>query len=388
VLVLAPKRAAEHTWPAEFKKWAPGIKVNTLVGSSPSKRQQIINAGHDVLICNYELFPKTLGGQPLSFATVICDESHKLKSRTTLSFKLLRANISRFSHVVLLTGTPSPNQLEDLWSQLFLIDGGQRLGKTLTSFRERWYTQGHMTWDRKPKAHARNEVEARIKDVCLSMSAEDYLTLPPMIVNDVVVSLPPKARAVYVALKKELTLEIAQDEQLTAVHAAALTSKLQQISSGAAYADSGSTVRLHEEKLDAVDELLQELGEENLMVVYQFKSELAALRERFPQLVELRDAHDVVDRWNAGRIKMLAVHPASGGTGLNLQGGGRHIVWTNPTYNSEHWTQTNARLHRTGQTNGPVIIHRILAEDTVDMAVIKSVSNKLDVQSLLMEALK
>jgi len=385
--VLAPKRAAQHTWPDEFRKWAPTTKVASLVNSAPVRREAIMASDYDVLVCNYELAPKALA-QDFPFATVICDESHKLKARTTLTFKLLRANLSKFTHLVLLTGTPSPNSLEDLWSQVYLIDGGQRLGRTLTSFRDRWFIQGHQSWDRSPRANARTEIEARIKDVCLSMAAEDYLSLPPLMVSDIVVDLPPAAASVYKTLKRDLTLAVGDGEQVTAVHAAALTNKLLQCTAGAVYAESGQAVPLHEAKLDAVEELADELGDENLLIVYQFRSELDALRQRFKGLVELRDRDDVIEHWNAGRIKLLAVHPASGGTGLNLQAGGRHIVWTTPTYNSEHWTQTNARLHRTGQNLGPVIVHRVLAENTVDASVVAAMGKKLSVQQLLMEALK
>ena len=386
VLIMAPKRVAVHTWPEELGKWWPEASYVQL-STTPAKRTKALEQDVDIYIINYELIPWLTANYKWRWPTVIADESTKLKNRGTKLYKALRKIAGRWKHHVQLTGTPSPNGLTDLWSQIYLIDKGKRLGKTLTAFRDRWFVTDYMGWNYEPKAHAQREIEQLCKDVCLSMSAADYLDLPEMMVDDIIIDLPPKARKIYDSLKKDMTLQVADEQHITAVNAAALTNKLLQCTSGTAYDEEGESVHLHDAKIEAVQDIIDTIGGESLLIFYQFKSELATLREAFPSLVEVRDRDSVIKEWNAGGINLLAAHPASAGHGLNLQHGGRHIVWTTPTWNLEHYLQANARLHRNGQTR-PVMVYRLIAEGTVDEKVVDAIEGKATVQNLLLESLK
>lgn len=388
ILILAPKRVAVHTWVEELTKWSPELKYAQL-SDTPAKRTKALASKADVYIINYELVPWLVeaSAKRWKFPTVVADESTKLKNRGTKLFKALRKVAKHWERHIQLTGTPSPQGLTDLWSQLYLIDKGKRLGKTLTAFRDRWFNADYMGWNYTPKPHAQKEIEDLCRDKCLSMTAEDYLDLPEMVLTDIIVDLPTKAKQIYNQLKKDLTIEVADDQHITAVNAAVLTNKLLQCTSGVVYDEEGTPIDIHTVKIEAIQDIIDTIGYEPLLVVYQFKSELRALRKAFRHLVEVRDDKDIIDRWNKGQIALMAVHPASAGHGLNLQHGGNHIVWTTPTWNLEHYLQTNARLHRKGQTK-PVIVHRLLAENTVDQKVVNAVSNKASIQELLLKSLK
>jgi len=386
VLIIAPKRVIDNVWPEELEKWAPHLTWVSM-SDTPAKRAASYAQDVDVYLINYELIDKCFGATGLfkwKFATLICDESTKIKNRATKIFKALRHNAAKIQRLVLLTGTPSPKSLEDLWGPLYLIDRGERLGRTLTAFRDRWFVRGFTQWDIKPRPQAQVEIQDRIKDVCLSMTSKDYLGLPDILFQDIIVDLPDHARAVYEELKRELTIEVG-DDRVTAMTAAAMTNKLVQLASGSVYAEDKTTIKVHRAKIDAMVELIEALGDSPLLVAYNFKSELAALREI--GAVEFRDATDSAARWNAGKIPLLAIHPASAGHGINFQAGGNHLVWFSPTYNLELYAQANARLHRNGQTK-PVVVHRILAAKTLDHLVINALANKSGVQELLMKALK
>jgi SNF2 family DNA or RNA helicase len=385
-IVLAPKRVIEHTWPDELKKWSPNTKFVSLSVNN-GKRALAYNTDADVYLLNYELLDRMFGAEGefvWKFPTVIIDESTKIKNRATKTFRALRRHAGKWQRLIELTGTPSPKSLEDLWTQVYLLDRGERLGRTLTAFRERWFRQGYCAWDRVPLPHAQREIQEKIADICLSMRADDYLNLPEMIVQDIKIELSPPAQAAYKELKRKLILEVA-DTEITALNAAALTTKLLQLTSGKIYDVSGKSQLIHTAKMDALQDLIEEVGDENLLIVYAFKSELESLRKF--GVVELRDSHNIVERWNAGKISLLAIHPASAGHGLNLQQGGHHVCWTTPTFNLEWYSQTNARLYRNGQTK-PVVIHRLVAAGTVDEHVLQSLESKTIVQDLLMRALK
>lgn len=383
-LVLAPKRVIEHTWPDELRKWSDLTWESLAVPSAA--RRRAYNTQADVYLLNYELLDNMFGkdgAYEWRYPTVIIDEATKIKNRATKTFRALRLHAAKWQRLIELTGTPSPNGLEDLWSQLYLIDRGQRLGRTLTAFRERWFRQGYTVWDRVPLPHAQREIESLIADVCLSMSSAEYLDLPDMLIQDIKVELPARAMDQYRELRRKMIVEI-EGAEITAMSAAALTNKLLQATSGRIYDMDGAPVGLHTAKLDALTDLIDELGTERLMIAYAFKSELEGLRRL--GAVELRDGPEVVARWNTGKIPLLAVHPASAGHGLNLQHGGHHICWTTPTFNLEHYLQTNARLHRNGQSR-PVIVHRLVAAGTVDEYVQEAMEHKSMVQDLLMNAL-
>jgi len=386
-LVMAPKRVAQYTWPDELRRWAPEMTY-AMLADTPARRRKALEQEADVYIINFELLPWLVDEmQWWQWPTVIIDESTKVKNRATKLFKALRKVSKHWERLIELTGTPSPQGLTDLWSQLYLIDHGERLGKTVTAFRNRWFTSDYMGWKYEPKPNAQREIESRCRDVCLSMTAEDYLDLPDMMVDDIAVPLPASAMKVYQRLKKDLTTEISAEQHITAVNAASLVNKLLQCTSGTVYDEDGQHVKLHTAKAEALRDIQDTIGGESLLVAYQFRHELKMLREEFPELVEIRDSADAMDQWNRGELKMLAVHPASAGHGLNLQHGGRHIVWTTPTWNLEHYIQTNARLHRTGQTK-PVIVYRLVAPGTVDERVLTALVDKGTVQKLLVDSLK
>jgi len=314
----------------------------------------------------------------------VIDESHNVKNRDTFLFKALRHNAGRFKHVLELTGTPAPKSLEDLWAQVFLLDRGRRLGNTITAFRQRWFVPGAERYQRHMRPSAQDEIQSRIGDICMSMTAAEYLELPEFMTQDIVVDLPTKARTFYDKLKENLVAEI-EGQQITAMTAATLAGKLMQVTSGNVYDENRAVVHSNTAKLDALRDLQESLGDLSLLVVYQYQHELEGLRKL--GAVELRDAPDTVTRWNKGQIKMLAIYPSSGGVGLNLQDGGHHLVWTSPTYNLGHYIQTNARLHRTGQTR-PVIVHRLVAANTIDRHVYSALARKASVQEALMDALE
>jgi SNF2 family DNA or RNA helicase len=385
IIVLAPKRVANHTWVEELGKWWADCDYQLATGT-PAKRTKALAADAELYIINFELVPWLVENNEWHYKTVVIDESTRIKNRGSKLFKALRKVAPKWEHLIELTGTPSPNGLMDLWSQLYLIDKGERLGKTITAFRTKWFNAGYMNWTFTPKDFAQKEIEALCKGVCLSLTAEDYLDLPDMMVNDIVIDLPPAARKQYTQLKKDSTIEV-REQHITAVNGAALVNKLLQLTSGTAYDEEQEVVAIHDEKIKAIQDIINTIGNENLIVVYQFKHELQRLREAFKVLVEVRDSNTSIDRWNNGEIQLLALHPASAGHGLNLQRGGHHIAWTTPTWNLEYYIQTNARLHRTGQ-KGAVVVHRIIAADTVDEVIIEAVTKKATVQELLIKSLK
>jgi len=274
----------------------------------------------------------------------------------------------------------------DLWSQLYLLDRGERLGRTLTAYRPRWFVQDYMGWNWHPREHAAQEVRELIADVCISMRTEDYLQLPERMVVDVPASMPPQARKVYDKLKAEQIAEL-RGQVITAINSAVVVNKLLQCTAGAVYDQDGMVAQLHKAKIEALQDIIAESGGEPVLVVYQFKHEIAAMRKAFPGLVELRDRSDSVEQWNSGKIQLMAIHPASAGHGINLQHGVRIMVWTTSTYNLGQYQQACARLHRMGQDK-PVIIYRINIPGTIDSFVWQVIAGKSELQSGIMEILK
>lgn len=383
-IVLAPKRVVDHVWEQEAAKWSPRAKVVVLTGT-PAQRAAKLRLKADIYVINFELVPWLIGETSWWWPTVVIDEATRVKNRASKLFKALRKVAGKWQHLIELTGSPAPNGLVDLWGQLYLIDRGDRLGKTLTAFRDRWFDSDYMGWSYTPKAHAQQEIEERCSDVCLSMTADDYLNLPDKMIQDVHIDLPAQAAKEYKHLKDHMLAEI-DGEMITAMTAAVLANKLLQLTSGALYDEDGAVVSSHDAKLEAIDDVLSTIGNETCIIVYQFRHELDRLRKKFGG-TEVRDYAEAVDDWNKGKIKLLYIHPASAGLGLNLQHGGRHMIWSTPTWNLEHYQQTNARLYRTGQTK-PVMIYRILTSNTIDLRVVEALGSKDAVQTALMNALK
>lgn len=387
-LVIAPKRVIDNTWPTEIAMWYPEAKVVPIIGTPQQRVMKAMwdKAPVDIHLINFELVTWLIENANWRWKTVIIDESTRVKNHSSKLFKALRKVAGHWQHLVELTGTPSPNGLTDLWAQLYLIDKGERLGKTVTAFRDRWFTHNQYTFSYKPLPHSQVEIEGLVSDVCLSMTAEDYLDLPEMIVDEIRVDLPPLVRKNYEQLKKTMVAEI-EGEEITAISAAALVNKLLQLTSGCVYDMDGEVVKSHDTKVDVVEDIVNSVGGEPVVIAYQFKHELAQLRQRFPQGKEVRDAKNVVLRWNAGDLPILFLHPASAGHGLNIQYGGRHLIWTTPTWNLEWWIQTNKRLHRNGQTK-PVMIYQIITNKSIDERVVQTMGGKNAVQQAFMEAMK
>lgn len=395
VLVIAPLRVAEDTWSTESKKWdhLNHLRISKILGS-PAQRRKALAEDADIYIINREnvvwLTNELSGvGNEWGFDMVVIDELSSFKSPKAQRFKALRKYITRSGRVVGLTGTPAPNGLIDLWSQIYLLDSGERLGHTITGYRERYFTPGQRNqttiFNYKPKPEAEQAIKKRISDICISMSAEDWLELPDRIDNIQTVRLTDKERSAYDKFERDSYVEF-MDGEITAASAAALTNKLLQYSNGAVYLPDGGYVTTSEKKLDALGELLDTSAGKPVLCFYSYRHDLERIQKRFPNARKLTGSEDI-QAWNAGEISLLLAHPAGAGHGLNLQAGGNVIVWFGLTWSLELYQQANARLHRQGQTEA-VIVHHLITAGTVDEKVIESLRGKHDVQDDLLRSLK
>ena len=391
VLVIAPLRVCNSVWAQERDKWShlKGLRVSVCTGSE-RKRIAGLSVDADIYVINRENIAwlvKTLG-KKWDFDTVVIDESSSFKSAASQRFKALKKVIADTDHMVLLTGTPSPNGLLDLWSQLYLIDFGQRLGRTMTGFKQRFFEADYMGYKFSPRHGSDKKIHSLISDCVMHMSAEDYLSLPERIDIDEIVKMPAQVRKSYIDLEKELLAQLPDGEEIEAINAATLANKLMQYSNGAVYTGQDRNWKeLHNSKLDALAEIIDDNPQENILVSYNYKFDLERLLKRFPDAEVLKNDQDVIDRWNKGEIKMLLAHPASAGHGLNIQSGGSMIVWFGLNWSLELYQQFNARLHRQGQSK-PVRIVHILSEDTIDQRVAAVLKKKSATQKDLLNALK
>lgn len=390
VLVIAPLRVANSVWAQEARRWAhlSHLRVSVCTGAEDA-RKAALGADADVFVINRENIPwlVELCGKRWPFDCVVIDESSSFKSPSAKRFKALRKVIGQSRYVVALTGTPSPNSLLDLWSQVALIDGGASLGKTFSGYRDRFFESDFMGYRWNIRDGAADKIHALIAPFSLSMGAADYLELPDRI--DIVerVTLPPKATAYYRELERELIAELPSGETIEAVNAAVLAGKLLQAANGATYTDdAGNWAPLHDAKIDALRELV-ELNDEPTLVAYNYKSDLARLRQALPGAVVLDKDPAVIERWNRGEIRQLLAHPASAGHGLNLQAGGSLMVWFGLSWSLELYQQFCARLHRQGQGR-PVRVVHLVAEGTIDQRVLTALSQKDATQRGLLSALK
>lgn len=390
VLVIAPLRVANSVWAQECLKWShlKHLKVSICTGT---ERQRIaaLSATADVYTINRENVPWLVRhyGKNWPFDAVIVDESTSFKSASSQRFKALRRILPDTEYITLLTGTPSPNGLLDLWAQVFLVDLGQSLGRTMTAYKQRFFESDFMGYTFTPRTGSDEKIHRLINPFCLSMSAEDYLEVPDRI--DVIekVILPPKTKALYDSFELELLAELPSGEMVEAMNAAVLANKLLQWCNGATYIDgNGNYETIHNLKLDALAELVEQ-NDEPMLVAYNYKTDLSRILERHPDAVVLDRDAETISRWNRGDIKMLLAHPASAGHGLNLQQGGSLCVWFGLNWSLELYQQFNARLHRQGQTK-PVRVVHIVAEGCIDERVLSVLSDKDAVQSKLLEALK
>ena len=390
VLIIAPLRVAETTWPDEILKWGLDLKISAVIGSR-QQRECALHVDADIYTINrenVEWLCKECGAD-WPFDMVVIDESSSFKNPQAKRFRALKRVRPLIHRIVELTGTPTPNGLMDLWSQIYLLDRGERLGRGISAYRKKWFYPGagygHVVYDWIPREHAHEEIYQAISDICISMKSEDYLTLPPVVKNLVRVKLPGAVQKRYKQLERDLILPLG-DSDILATTAATLSNKLIQFANGFCYDENGDPAIMHEQKLDALQEIIEDNPYHTVMVFYWYKEDLAMLKKRFSKAKELKTAKDISD-WNAGKIPLLLVHPASEGHGLNLQQGGSLAVWYSLTWSLELYQQANKRLHRSGQEH-TVIIHHIIAEGTIDEDIMRVLEGKRAGQDGLMEAIK
>lgn len=400
VLIIAPKKVAQVTWKDEINNWEhlKDLRISVIDGTAAQRRAAMM-ADADIYTVsrdNVVWLVVEHGGVKLPYDMVVIDELSSFKNYASKRFKALRRVRKFIPRVVGLTGTPAPNGLIDLWAQMFLIDEGKRLGKTITGYRDRFFTAGRRNgdivyqWDLKsPAEETEQKISDLIKDICISMSAEDYLKMPDKLMYYDRVKLSDKDFKAYKTFEREQVLEfIESGETITAASAAALSNKLQQFANGAMYDADRKVLQLHDEKIEKLKELVEAANGQPVLVAYTFKHDLDKIMEALKEYkpVKLEKPEQIAD-WNAGKINVLVTHPASAGHGLNLQKGGHIMIWYGLTWALELYQQFNARLYRQGQKK-PVSIHHIIATDTVDEKIIKSLDGKDTTQRSLMDAIK
>lgn len=396
VLIVAPKKVAESTWSKEAAKWTQlkNLRFSFVLGSA-EKRRHALNTAADIYMINREnvqwLVDYYRNDWP--FDMVVLDESSSFKNHQAKRFKALKAVRSHIQRMVLLTGTPTSRGLMDLWAQVYLLDCGKRLGRTITSYRDAFFVPDKRSrttiFSYALKDGSEEAIYNAISDICISMKAEDYLELPELIYEDIPVQLDTAAQKAYDRLERDTLLPI-DETVITAGSAGVLRGKLLQLCNGAVYNDDYEVIPVHECKIEALLETIEQLNGQHAIICYNFKHDKTRLLDALKathSTVKVYEGKAEEDEWNAGNIDLLLVQPASCGYGLNLQDGGHHIIWFGLTDSLELYQQTNKRLHRQGQPY-PVIIHHLLVQGGTDEDVIKSLGGKADVQDSLLEALK
>ena len=390
VLVIAPKRVAEDTWPKELAKWEhlTGLTSSLVLGSA-AERKAALQKKAFLYIINRENVAWLVKNHYWDFDMVVIDELSSFKSNKAERFKAMKKVRPMITRIVGLTGTPAPNTLLDLWPQMYLMDMGQRLGRFIGGFRDRFFLPDkrnrEIIYSYKPREGAEDAIYALISDICISMKAADYLDMPERIDNRIEVSMSPKERKLYDTFQKDMVLSIG-DEELDATNAAALSNKLLQMANGAVYGEDKKVIPIHDRKLDALEDLIEAANGKPLLVAYWYKHDLQRIKARFKNARCIDTAKDI-DDWNAGKIPLALIHPASAGHGLNLQDGGCTIVWFGLTWSLELYQQLNARLWRQGQKH-TVVIHHIVTKGTHDEDVMRALENKDTRQSALIEAVR
>lgn len=397
VLIIAPKKVAEATWQREAAKWdnVSHLRISTVLGST-AKRIRALHTPADVYIINREnvVWLVDYYKNDWPFDMVVADEMSSFKNHRAKRFKALAAIRSHITRFVGLTGTPSPNGLSDLWSQVYLLDQGERLDKYFTHFRERYFEPGRrcreVVYSYDPKEGAEKAIMDAISDICVSMKSEDYLELPEIVYHDIPVALSTKAQRDYNELEKKMVLDLGDNHILDVTSAAALSNKLQQLANGAVYTDSGAWQEIHHDKVEAFMELIEQLNGKHAIVFYNFRHDLdrliVALQKTNLRVRQLQTSVDELD-WNAGKVDVLLAHPASTAYGLNLQDGGNHVIWFGLNWSLELYQQANKRLHRQGQKNR-VIVHQLICEGTRDEDLANALQLKDAAQQYVMDSLK
>jgi len=393
ILVIAPIRVCNSVWHQESRKWdhLKHLRISICTGSA-ARRKAALNRKSDIYLINREnvqwLVEECKKFRKWPFDCVIVDESSSFKNPSAKRFKKLKTVLKHINVMVLLTGTPSPNGLLDLWSQMFLIDQGGALGKTMTKYKQRFFESDYFGYTWTPKEDSDRKIHALINHQVLSMSAKDYLEVPERIDIYERVQLPDAIMKSYREFKRDLLIELSTGQEVEAVNAAVLANKLLQYANGAIYTDdAGSWSEIHTVKLDTLSDIIDDNPNENILVAYNYKTDLIRLQKKFPSAEMLDKAGKNVSRWNNGEIKLLFAHPASCGHGINLQYGGSTIVWFGLSWSLELDMQMIARIHRQGQTR-PVRVVRIVAEGTIDERVLSVLAGKECTQNDLIQALK
>ena len=410
-LIIAPKKVAEATWAAEAAKWdhLSQLRLSHVLGTR-AQREAALERTADIYIINREntkwLVDYYNKGLSWPFDVVVLDESTSFKSHRSERFKALRKVRPAIKRLILLTGTPAPHGVEDLWSQVYLLDGGQRLGRTISAFRDIYETPDQRSrtqiFSYRPKPGAEQQIYDQISDICVSMRAVDYLTMPELIYHDIPVKLDAAAQRAYTQMERDMLLPISEEELAVAQTAGVLTGKLLQLCNGAIYTQSPDQMlapapqtpvasEVHQCKLDALMETIEALQGQHALLFYQFRHDIDRVMARLgtvPSLrVRLYTGPRDADAWNAGEIDVLLAHPASCGYGLNLQQGGHHIIWFGLTWALEQYQQANARLYRQGQEH-PVIVHRLVVQGGMDEDVLAALEDKRGTQDALIDALR
>ena len=393
VLVIAPKSVALNTWSGETAKWdhLRKLRISVAMGTA-AQRTKAIERDADIYVTNrdnvkwiVDYFKK----EPWPFDTVVLDESSSFKNPSSQRFKALRKIRPQLRRVIELTGTPSPNGLMDLWPQIWLLDMGERLGRTLGSYRSEFFTAGRrngaVVYDWIARPGARQRISKRLADISMSMQASDYLNMPDVIDGGLTLALPPDEMRDYQAFQKEQLMQL-DNTDIEAVTAAALTNKLLQYTGGALYDDQHNWHEVSTAKLEALQDIV-ESTDESVLIYYQYQSEKDRILKMLPDAVTFTGEPELLESWNAGKIRLMLAHPASVAYGLNMQAGGHIIVWYTPTWNLELYMQANARLHRQGQTK-PVVIYHLIASGTIDERVMQALNCKNGSQAALLKHIK
>lgn len=391
VLVIAPLRVARDTWPAEIEKWEhlTGLTYSIAIGTEAERLAALRSPAHLYLINRENVdWLITKSGIPFDFDMVVIDELSSFKSHVSKRFKSLLKVRPTVKRMVGLTGTPSSNGLMDLWAEFRILDMGQRLGRYITHYRNNFFVPDkrnqQMIFSYKPRPGAEDAIYRLISDITISMKSADFLKMPECIINEVPVALSEKEWSVYQALQEDMVVDL-KDEEIDAVNAAALSGKLLQMANGAVYNEEKEVIRIHDRKLDALEDLIEGANGKPVLVAYWYNHDLQRIKERF-SVREIKTSQDIKD-WNNGEIPVAVIHPASAGHGLNIQFGGSTIIWFGLTWSLELYQQTNARLWRQGQKS-TVVIHHIIAKDTIDEDVMKALRKKEKIQSALIDSVK
>lgn len=388
VLIVAPLRVANSVWKQEAEKWEHLQHLNiSICTGSDKERNEALNSDADIHIINRENIPWLVTNRKWKWDALVIDESSSFKSHSARRFKALKKITKHLQSVILLSGTPSPNSLMDLWSQIYLIDNGKRLGRTISNYRQRFFTVDYMGYNYIVKDDSEDKIKSLIKDIAITMEAKDYLDLPDRIDQIEYVEFPKEAKAQYKELEKEFLLSLENETDIEAPTSAALSNKLLQMCNGAIYDEKKNIHEIHGAKIKTLKEIIEDNPNENFLIAYNYKSDLQRIQKAFPKAIKLSKDTKEIDKWNEGKIKMLLAHPASAGHGLNLQKGGNVVIWFGLNWSLELYQQFNARLHRQGQEKPVRVIH-IVAKGGLDQKVMLALKNKAKTQQELIDYLK